>query len=210
MERISEKTFEKYIKAMMDISRAITSELYLEDILKLIVMVTAKVTGVEICSLWLVDKGETAPKLKLKATQAIDPDYVKERSLNMDEGVVGFVATHKTPLVLENVLADKRFKEKDMARKLGLVSMLSVPLMVKNDENRKEFGDDRRQPGCGGHHEHGADGQNQGHTGRAGSPKTNRKGKRDTHGSPEHEWTASLQMASKAQHGRQETHTADC
>ncbi|MBW1928830.1 MAG: GAF and ANTAR domain-containing protein [Deltaproteobacteria bacterium] len=134
MERISEKTFEKYIKAMMDISRAITSELYLEDILKLIVMVTAKVTGVEICSLWLVDKGETAPKLKLKATQAIDPDYVKERSLNMDEGVVGFVATHKTPLVLENVLADKRFKEKDMARKLGLVSMLSVPLMVKNDE----------------------------------------------------------------------------
>ncbi|RLB36780.1 MAG: histidine kinase, partial [Deltaproteobacteria bacterium] len=59
---------------------------------------------------------------------------VKERSLNMDEGVVGFVATHKTPLVLENVLADKRFKEKDMARNLGLVSMLSVPLMVKNNE----------------------------------------------------------------------------
>ena len=134
METVSEKTFEKYIKGIMDISRAITSELYLEDILKLIVMVTAKVTGVEICSLWLVDKGETPPKLKLKATQAIDPDYVKERSLNMDEGVVGFVATHKTPLVLENVLADKRFKEKDMARKLGLVSMLSVPLMVKNNE----------------------------------------------------------------------------
>jgi len=139
MERISEKTFEKYIKGMMDISRAITSDLYLEDILKLIVMVTAKVTGVEICSLWLVDKDETAPKLKLKATQAIDPDYVKERSLNMDEGVVGFVATHKTPLVLENVLADKRFKEKDMARKLGLVSMLSVPLMVKNNETEKNL-----------------------------------------------------------------------
>ena len=45
---------DKYIKALMDISRAITSDQYLEDILKLILMVTAKVTGVEICSLWLI------------------------------------------------------------------------------------------------------------------------------------------------------------
>ena len=36
---------DKYIKAPMDISRAITSDRYLEDILKLILMVTAKVTG---------------------------------------------------------------------------------------------------------------------------------------------------------------------
>ena len=43
MEEISPKTYEKYIKALTDISRAITSDLYLEDILKLIVMVTAKV-----------------------------------------------------------------------------------------------------------------------------------------------------------------------
>ena len=41
MEKISHKTYEKYIKALTDISRAITSEEYLENILKLIVMVTA-------------------------------------------------------------------------------------------------------------------------------------------------------------------------
>ena len=41
---------DKYFKALADISRAVASEQYLEDILKLIVMVTAKVTGVEICS----------------------------------------------------------------------------------------------------------------------------------------------------------------
>jgi len=39
MEKISSKTYEKYIKALSDISTAITSEQYLEDILKLIVMV---------------------------------------------------------------------------------------------------------------------------------------------------------------------------
>ena len=132
MDRIIPETYDKYIKGLMDISRAITSDLYLEDILKLIVLVTAKVTGVEICSLWLIDENVIPNKIRLKATQSIEPEYVQDRSLNMDEGVVGFVATHKRPLVIENVLTDKRFKEKQMAKKLGLVSMVSVPLQVKN------------------------------------------------------------------------------
>ena len=134
MEKIAPETYDKYIKALMDISRAITSDLYLEDILKLLVMVTAKVTGVEICSLWLVDEDAEGKKIRLKATQAIDPDYVKDRSLNMNEGVVGFVAANNQPLIIEDVLKEPRFKEKEMARKLGLVSMVSVPMHVKEDK----------------------------------------------------------------------------
>ena len=125
---------DQYIKALTDISRAITSDRYQEDILKLIVMVTAKVTGVEICSLWLIDDGVTPPMIRLKATQTIDPIYVKDRSLHMDEGVVGFVATTNEPLIIKDVLQDPRFKEKEMAKKLGLVSMLSVPLQVHDEQ----------------------------------------------------------------------------
>ena len=134
MEKISPKTYDKYIKALTDITSAITSEQYLEDILKLIVMVTAKVTGYEICSLWLIDESETPKKIRLKATQTIDPEYVKDRSLGRVEGIVGFVATHNQPLVIKDVLKEPRFKEKEMAKKLGLVSMLSVPLRVKNEK----------------------------------------------------------------------------
>ena len=125
------ETYDKYIKALMDISGAITSDLYLEDILKLIVMVTARVTGVEICSLWLIDESVSPGIIRLKASQAIDPDYVKDRSLNMNEGVVGFVATSKHPLIIKDVLKEPLFKEKEMAKKLGLVSMISVPLQVQ-------------------------------------------------------------------------------
>jgi len=128
------ETQDKYIKALMDISRAITSDLYLEDILKLIVMGTARVTGVEICSLWLIDERVNPTMIRLKASQAIDPEYIKDRSLSMDEGVVGFVATHKRPLIVENVLDEPRFKEKEMAKKVGLVSMVSVPLQVKDEK----------------------------------------------------------------------------
>jgi two-component system, response regulator PdtaR len=134
MEKISIQNYEKYIKALSDISGAITSDLYIEDILKLIVMVTAKVTGLEICSLWLVDETENPRKIRLKATQAIDPEYMKDRALNETEGVVGYVFSKNEILYVKDVLKDQRFKEKDMARKLGLVSMLGIPLRVKNDK----------------------------------------------------------------------------
>jgi signal transduction protein with GAF and PtsI domain len=134
MDRISEETYDRYIKAITEISKAITSDRYLEDILKLIVMVTAKVTGVDICSLWLVEEGEKGKRVRLKASQAIDPDYVKDRVLDMNEGVVGFVVSKNKPLIIADVLKEPRFKEKEMAKKLGLVSMLSVPMHVKEDK----------------------------------------------------------------------------
>jgi len=134
MNKISQETYDKYIKALTDISKAITSDKYLEDILKLIVMVTAQVTGVEICSLWLVEEDEKGKRARLKATQAINPDYVKDRVLNMNEGVVGFIASTNRPLIVADVLKEPRFKEKEMAKKLGLVSMLGIPLHVKEDK----------------------------------------------------------------------------
>ncbi len=134
MDRIEPQTYDDYIKALTDISRAITSELYLEELLKLIVMVTAKVTDVEICSLWLIDESVSPPMIRLKATQAIAPEYVKDRSLLLDEGVVGYVITNKRPLTIKNVLRNQRFKEKEMAKKLGLVSMVGVPLKLKDEK----------------------------------------------------------------------------
>jgi len=96
-------------------------------------MVTAKVTGVEICSLWLIEEKKNKKIIRLKTTQAIDRDYVKDRILNMDEGVVGFVATSKLPLIIRDVLKEPRFKEKEMARKLGLVSMVGIPMQVRDE-----------------------------------------------------------------------------
>ncbi|MCP3876656.1 MAG: GAF and ANTAR domain-containing protein [Desulfobacteraceae bacterium] len=129
-----EDTYDGYIKALTDISQAITSDLFIEDLLKLIVMVTAKVTGVEICSLWIINEEEKPHKIRLKATQSISPDYIKDRSLNLDEGVVGYVVTHKKPLILNDVLESDRFKEKEMAKKLGLVSMVGIPLITKEEK----------------------------------------------------------------------------
>jgi len=133
MERTTPETYDRYIQALVDISRAITSDLYLEDLLKLIVMVTDKVTGVEICSLWLVDESSDPPMIRLKATQAIDADYIKDRALALDEGVVGFVVSRQQHLLVPDIMSEARFKEKEMAQKMGLVSMIGVPLWAKEE-----------------------------------------------------------------------------
>ena len=120
----------KKLEALSTISKAISSDLYLEDILRLIVVVTAEVMKSKICSLWLLDERDQA--LKIRATQTMSEEYLKERSLKPGEGVVGYVYLQNKPVMILDVLKEPRFKEKDLARKETLVSMLSVPMTVRD------------------------------------------------------------------------------
>ena len=102
--------------------------LYLEDILRLIVTVTAGVMNSKICSLMLLnDKKE----LEIKATQSINPEYIRKPNLKMGEGIAGKVAIENRPIVVFDVQSEKEYIHKDLARKEGLASMLSVPLAVR-------------------------------------------------------------------------------
>jgi signal transduction protein with GAF and PtsI domain len=123
-------SYKQQIKALTEISMAISSDRYLDDILKLIVTVTANVMDSKICSLWLLDEKEKV--LKIRATQTMSEEYLKERILKLGEGVVGYVAQTKKPLAILDVLKEPRYKEKELARKESLVSMLSVPLALKD------------------------------------------------------------------------------
>ncbi len=118
------------INALLEITKAITSGLYLDDVLRLIVSVTAKVMDSKICSLWILDEKDR--KLKLKATQSMSEEYLKERSLALGEGVVGTVALNNRPMAILDVLKEPLYKEKELAKKEGLVSMLSVPMCMKD------------------------------------------------------------------------------
>src|SRR4030042_741125 len=115
----------KEINALLEISKAIASGLYLGDVLRLIVTVTANVMDSKICSLWILDEKDR--KLKLKATQSISEEYLKERSLGLGEGGGGTVGFRRGP---QDIAADPKEplpKEKELANREGLVSMLSVP-----------------------------------------------------------------------------------
>ncbi|MDD4894566.1 MAG: GAF and ANTAR domain-containing protein, partial [Candidatus Omnitrophica bacterium] len=112
------------------ISKAITSDLYLEDILRLIVTVTAEAMGSNICSLMLID--EKSKTLVVRATQSISEAYNKKAPLKIGEGIAGKVAKENKAIVVKDVTKEKEYKHKDIARKEGLSSLLCVPMAVKN------------------------------------------------------------------------------
>lgn len=119
----------KIIKALTEISLAITSELYLDDILKLIVTVTAQVLGSKICTLMLLDKKN---ELVIKASQSISDAYLKKPPLKNGEGIAGKVLREKKPVAIFDIYKNEFYKYKEIAKKEGLCSLLCVPLVVKN------------------------------------------------------------------------------
>jgi len=121
--------YKEQVEALSKISKAISSDLYLEDILKLIVTVTARVMDSKICSLMLLD--EKSKKLFIRATQSISEDYNKKPPLNIGEGIAGKVAKENKPIAVSNINGEEEYKYKDIAKKEGLYSLLCIPLSVK-------------------------------------------------------------------------------
>ena len=119
----------KHIEALSKISEAITSEQYLEDILKLIVTVTAEVMNSNICSLQLIN--EEKNQLEVKATQSISEVYLKKPYIKIGEGIAGRVAKEGKARIVKNVKTDKYYLNRDIAKKENLCSLLSVPMVVK-------------------------------------------------------------------------------
>ena len=126
---VKKEKYEKHIEAISRVSKSITSNLYLEDILKLIVTVTAEIMDSKICSLMLID--EKTGRLVLKATQSMNEAYNKKPSLKIGEGIAGKVALENKPLAVFDISEEPEYVSKDIAAKVGLQSLLSVPLSVK-------------------------------------------------------------------------------
>jgi len=120
----------KKIDAFSAISKAITSDLYIEDILKLIVTVTAQVMDSKVCSLMLLDEDKN--ELVIRATQSVSEAYNKKPNIKIGEGVAGTVFKQNRPMVIPDVKKAPLYVNKEVAHKEKLCSLLSVPLSIKD------------------------------------------------------------------------------
>lgn len=124
-----EKSDNKIIQALAKISEAVTSDLYLEDILKLIVTVTAEVMGSKICSIMLLEKDKD--ELAVKATQSVSERYNRKPNIKLGEGVAGRVAKTGKAITILDVKKDEQYMSRSIAEQEKLCSLLSVPLTFK-------------------------------------------------------------------------------
>ncbi len=116
---------------LAEISKAIMSRDYIDDILALIVTVTAQMTGSKICSILLLDKERQ--ELALRSCHTAGGRYNQRSNTPLGMGVAGRVAQANKPEKVLDVRSDPRFINKEIAVHDGLVSLLSVPMSVDGD-----------------------------------------------------------------------------
>ncbi|MBP7216613.1 MAG: GAF and ANTAR domain-containing protein [Candidatus Omnitrophica bacterium] len=119
----------KHIEALSKVANLITSGLYLDELLRLIVHVTAEVMNSKISSLMLLDPEKK--ELVVKATQSISEAYNKKPNVKLGEGIAGNVALSNKPIYVLDLKRDARYLNQDIAKTEGLCSLASVPMAVK-------------------------------------------------------------------------------
>ena len=120
----------KRLDLLSEISRTIVSDHYLKEILQLIVTMTANVMGSKICSIMLLD--EKNNELIIAATQSLSEEYVLKPGLKVGQSVSGRVVQEKRPIHVSDVTKEPAYTYPDVAKKEGIVSLLSVPMMIKD------------------------------------------------------------------------------
>ncbi|MDP8212803.1 MAG: GAF domain-containing protein [Candidatus Zapsychrus exili] len=130
--RLYEETKKKALQfdSLVKVSYSITSEAYLEEILSLIVVVTAEMLNSKICSIMLLDK--KGKDLAIKATQFLSKNYTKKPNVKLDSSISGEVFKTKSPISIYDVREEKKYGYRNIAVKESLTSMLSVPMVVKD------------------------------------------------------------------------------
>jgi len=119
----------RQIEALSKVANLITSGLYLGELLRLVVQVTAEIMNSKICSLMLLDPDRK--ELVIRATQSISEAYNKKPNVKLGEGIAGIVAKENKTICILDVKKDSRYMNMAIAAKEGLCSLASVPLAVK-------------------------------------------------------------------------------
>ena len=116
---------------LSEVSQAISSNMYLDELLHLFVNMTAETMNYKICTVMLVDKEQG--ELVIKATQTDNKDYKKKPNLKIGESVSGRAVAEKKPLTVTDLHLHSEYQFPDIAKQAGLRSMASVPLIMKNE-----------------------------------------------------------------------------
>lgn len=118
----------KELELFWHISRSLVSKRYLQEILQLIVTMTAEVMDSKICSIMLLD--EEKGELKIAASQSLSAEYLNKPNVKVGASISGRAVTERRPVAVANVLDDPNYGYPDVAKKEGIAAMMSVPMII--------------------------------------------------------------------------------
>ena len=117
----------RLFETLASVSRTINSTLNLDEALRVITREACELMRARMCSLMLID--ESREWLDLRASYGAGEAYIKKPRLSASESLLGVVVRRKKPMHVTNVQASTHYQNIELARREGLVSLLSVPLL---------------------------------------------------------------------------------
>ncbi len=114
-------------ESLITVGQAINSAVDLDEALAAITREAASLMNAKTCALQLLE--ESSGHLTLVASHGAGKAYLNKPGVDIAESFLGSVVNLKKPLQIENVQTSNAYQQQDIARKEGLVAMLSIPLV---------------------------------------------------------------------------------
>lgn len=121
----------RLFESLASVSRTINSTLNLDEALNAVTREACVLMQAKMCSLMMLDV--TRSWLDLRASFGAGQSYLDKPRLGVGESLLGAVVRRKKPIQVDNVQTSGRYQNVEVARREGLVSLLSVPLLFRGE-----------------------------------------------------------------------------
>ena len=118
----------KRVEMLAAVGRTIATESYLDRILQVISEMVAEAFASPVCSIMIVD--EDRQELTIKGARCSSPEYLQKLPIKIADSLIGRVVRERQLVTVPDVSAEKSYKYPELARRSGLASLLSVPLLA--------------------------------------------------------------------------------
>lgn len=116
------------LKVLLSLSKEISSQTPMQKVVKRMTLSLQKVLGADECSILILDEGSR--ELAFSESSGLSKWEVGNIRFRMGEGVAGWVARYKKPVLIPDVNIDPRFVQFSKQRR-RIQSMICVPLVTK-------------------------------------------------------------------------------
>ena len=120
------------IRALTSVNRRISSALELDALLRTISDSAAELTGAKLVTFWLADE----QRHTLSFTSSTAPEMMESYSptiMTYDQGGTGWVARHREPLVVDDMLNDERLVNREWSERWGMRSYAGYPVLAGDE-----------------------------------------------------------------------------
>lgn len=118
------------VDTLSQVSETVASNRLIEDVLQLIVTMTAQMMDSKICSIMLLEPA--SGELRIMATQSLSEQYRRKPSLKLGQSISGRAVQERRSIIVPDVTKERDYMYPEMARREGLCSLLSVPMLIRD------------------------------------------------------------------------------